>query len=257
MGVVTKQDIENFHSLADVRAWNGWASVPFAMGVAIYCYEGFSMTLPLEASMKNRARFPYVLGISFFCITILYISFGIIGYLAFGDATKEIITLNMRNGWSTVAVKIALCIGLFFTFPVMMHPVHEIFERRISTTPCLETHVERSPRLRKILFRGIRASVVIIAAFTAVGVPGFAVFISLVGSTVCAMLAFVLPAIFHIHVMWDEMTRPEVVVDVLLIVIGLLFATYGTWSAVVEIFFSRRKSDSLLKSGFTPWPTVP
>lgn len=54
------------------------------------------------------------------------------GYLAFGEATHDIITFNLPPGWSTPAVKAALCIGLFLTFPPMMIPVYEILERSLS-----------------------------------------------------------------------------------------------------------------------------
>lgn len=55
-----------------------------------------------------------------------------VGYLAFGEATHDIITFNLPPGWSTPAVKTALCIGLFLTFPPMMIPVYEILERSLA-----------------------------------------------------------------------------------------------------------------------------
>lgn len=54
------------------------------------------------------------------------------GYLAFGDDTQDIITFNLSPGWSTPAVKAALCAGLFLTFPPMMIPVYEIIERSLA-----------------------------------------------------------------------------------------------------------------------------
>lgn len=55
------------------------------------------------------------------------------GYAAFGEHTRDIITLNLPEDWSTVAVKISLCVGLLFTFPVMMVPVYEILERSLQS----------------------------------------------------------------------------------------------------------------------------
>lgn len=54
------------------------------------------------------------------------------GYLAFGEATQDIITFNLPNNWMAAVVKLALCIGLFFTFPAMMIPVYEIVERNLA-----------------------------------------------------------------------------------------------------------------------------
>ena len=59
-----------------------------------------------------------------------------IGYAAFGEETRDIITLNLPQDWTTVAVKLALCLGLLFTFPVMMVPVFEILERSLQQQVC-------------------------------------------------------------------------------------------------------------------------
>jgi len=67
------------------------------------------------------------------CFSIAVVSMQI-GYAAFGENTKDIITLNLPHDWSTVAVKLALCLGLLFTFPVMMVPVFEILERSLQQT---------------------------------------------------------------------------------------------------------------------------
>eukprot|EP00897_Mesotaenium_endlicherianum_P005860 jgi/Mesen1/5301/ME000264S04328 len=245
MAVVIKDDLGSFKGFSEVTPFTGWANVPFALGVACYCYEGFSMTLPLEASMKNRARFPQTLGLAFVSITTLYIGFGLVGYLAYGETTKEIITLNLPDDWSTAAVKLGLCLGLFFTFPVMMQPVHEVFERRLSLCNWFHKHVEPSPRLRNVVFKLIRMAVVVVAAIVAVEVPGFAVFISLVGSTVCALLAFVFPAVLHMHIYAANINRIEFVVDISLIVFGVLFACYGTYDTVHSLIMSAKQMAKL------------
>lgn len=63
-----------------------------------------------------------------------------IGYAAFGEETRDIITLNLPQDWTTVAVKLALCLGLLFTFPVMMVPVFEILERSLKQKVCKHSH---------------------------------------------------------------------------------------------------------------------
>jgi hypothetical protein len=56
-------------------------------------------------------------------ITVVHVCFGACGYLAYGDATRDIITLNQPRTWSTAA--------LVLTFPVMMRPINEIVEARL------------------------------------------------------------------------------------------------------------------------------
>ncbi|KAG8061503.1 hypothetical protein GUJ93_ZPchr0003g16893 [Zizania palustris] len=87
-------------------AFAGLWGVPFACGVALFCFEGFCLTLALEASMSDRKRFRPVLLQAIAGVTAVYVSFGVCGYLAYGDAIRDIVTLNLPNNWSTAAVKV-------------------------------------------------------------------------------------------------------------------------------------------------------
>ena len=80
--------------------------LPFAGGVAVFCFEGFAMTLALEGSMRERESFPKLLGKVLAGITFVYVLFGFCGYMAYGDETKDIITLNLPNNWSAIAVQV-------------------------------------------------------------------------------------------------------------------------------------------------------
>ncbi|KAL3678346.1 hypothetical protein R1sor_021302 [Riccia sorocarpa] len=235
MAVVVRDDFHDFQGVSEIKALTSWSALPFAMGVAVYCYEGFGMTLTLHSSMKRPSEFPKTLGIAFVLITGLYLSFGFIGYLAYGEETQDIITLNLPNDWTTVAVKIGLCVGLFFTFPIMMFPVHEIFERKLLFNDWFQKQTQ-SLLLETIWCNFVRALIVLVVAAVAIMVPGFGVFISLVGSTVCAMLAFVVPAVLHMKVLGNESTLLTKVGDYALIICGVSFAMYGTYTSVRDIF---------------------
>ncbi|BBN18878.1 solute carrier family 36 (proton-coupled amino acid transporter) [Marchantia polymorpha subsp. ruderalis] len=235
MAIVVKDDVRDVAGLDHIKALTSWSAMPFAMGVAIYCYEGFGMTLTLHSSMKKPEQFGRTLGIAFILITSLYLSFGFIGYLAYGDETQDIITLNLPNDWTTIAVKLGLSVGLFFTFPVMLYPVHEIFERKLLRSSWFQKHAG-SPVLETVGCNAVRGLIVLGIACVAVMVPGFGVFISLVGSTVCAMLAFVVPALLHMQVFWDSSGPLVRAGDFALIICGVLFSIYGTYTSALQIF---------------------
>ncbi|KAJ3694699.1 hypothetical protein LUZ60_000076 [Juncus effusus] len=230
MAVVIKEDFEFFdHPFGNRNAFNGFWGLPFAGGVAVFCFEGFTMTLALEASMAERSKFKWVLAQAFVAITSTYVFFGIFGYLAYGDETKDIITLNLPNNWLTAAVKIGLCIALSFTFPIMMHPIHEIIEGKLHSIPRFQT----SNFLNSIILHLSRIAVVGLLALLASFIPGFGSFVSFVGSTVCALLSFVLPAIFHLTFMGSCIGIFRKVVDYGILIVGLVFAAYGTYDAIV------------------------
>ncbi|KAL6138249.1 hypothetical protein ACLB2K_063532 [Fragaria x ananassa] len=232
MAIVVKEDIqqavEGEFSFRDRTAiTSNIGGLPFAGGVAVFCFEGFGMTLALEASMKDKTQFPKLLAQAFTGISIVYALFGFFGYMAYGDQTKEIISLNLPQNWSSIAVQIGLCLGLVFTFPIMLHPINEIIEGNITKVS--------STRMGKLGIYMSRAMVVMVLAVFASCVPGFAVFASLVGSTVCALISFVLPATFHLKLLGSSLQFWQKALDFFILLCGLLFAVYGTYNAIVGI----------------------
>lgn len=113
----------------EIEVFGVLSAVPFFFGVASYCFEGVGMVLPLENSMQHKGNFTPILVSTVVIITSIYATFGICGYLAFGDATQDVITLNIEgNGGMATLVKLFLCAGLFFTYPVMLFPVFEVLQ---------------------------------------------------------------------------------------------------------------------------------
>jgi len=177
-----------------------------------------------------------VLGLSFLVLVAVYIGFGFSGYVAYGSHTLEIVTLNLPNDWCTVGVKVGLCIALTLTYPVMMHPVHEIVNDKLMTTSWFQKVCLSSQLMEKLVIYSFRGSSVILLAIVASAVPGFAVFISLVGSTVSATLAFVLPTLFHMKILSGCLSFPARAVDILILCSAVAFALYGTFTAINNVF---------------------
>lgn len=107
MGVVVRDDLQVFDGMSGRAAVaGGVGEVLFAAGMAVFCFEGFGMTLALEGSMRERGRFKKVLLVGLVAVTTVYLCFGVLGFLAYGDETKDIVTLNLPNDWSAIAVKV-------------------------------------------------------------------------------------------------------------------------------------------------------
>lgn len=77
---------------------------------------------------------------------------------------------------------------------------------------------------------------VLAVSLVALLVPNFADFMSLVGSSVCCGLGFVLPALFHLLVFKEEMDLKGWCTDVGIVTVGVVLAVSGTWYALMEIF---------------------
>ncbi|KAK2170514.1 hypothetical protein LSH36_2g01039 [Paralvinella palmiformis] len=167
---------------------------PFFLAVAIYCYEGAGMILSLESSLHKDVRhsFKAYFKVTITTVTVLYISFGACGYLSFGPETNAIITLNLPKGSSldfAVLVKVCLCLGLFFTYPIMMFPVIELLEKKLLPDP----EKKWQGNVLRFLMVGITGLIVL-------AIPNFANLMALVGATCCTLLAFILPGLFHLQI---------------------------------------------------------
>ncbi|KAL5207984.1 hypothetical protein ABZP36_032419 [Zizania latifolia] len=107
--------------------------------------------------------------------------------------------------------------------PVMMHPVYEVVERLL--------HGKR-------YCWWLRWLLVLAIGVTAMYVPNFIDFLALIGSSVCVLLGFMLPASFHLKVFGTEMTWLGVLSDVLLVTLSLALAMFGTYTSLLQIFHS-------------------
>jgi proton-coupled amino acid transporter len=120
-GIVYWFDFEHIHLVKfHPRTWS-MDGFTFYLCIAIYCYEGAGMILSLEQSVSKdmKQNFRYLFKCAMFVVTLIYITFGVCGYLSFGPETNAIITLNLPPGTFPLLVKACLCFSLFFTYPGM------------------------------------------------------------------------------------------------------------------------------------------
>nr|XP_027127135.1 amino acid transporter AVT3B-like [Coffea arabica] len=221
MGVVMVEDVMIFlRNRPALEAFGGFNVFFYGLGVAVYAFEGIGMVLPLESETKEKQQFGRILGWAMAFISLMFGGFGVLGYFAFGEETKDIITTNFGQGLLSCLVQLGLCINLFLTFPLMMNPVYEVAERRFCEARyCLW--------MRWVTVLGV--------TLVALLVPNFADFLSLVGSSVCIVLGFVLPALFHLIVHKEELGWRGLALDVAIVALGSAFAIFGTWTSLIEI----------------------
>nr|GEU36852.1 amino acid transporter ANTL1-like [Tanacetum cinerariifolium] len=221
MGVVMVEDVSVIlKSSIDVHAFGSFRMFCYGLGVALFSFEGIGMALPLESEARDKKKFGSVLAWAMMFIAAMYGLFGVLGYFAFGENTRDIVTANMGKGVLSGLVQLGLCVNLFFTFPLMMHPVYEVMERRYwEGRYCL----------------WMRWVLVMVVSLVALFVPNFTDFLSLVGSSTCCILGLVLPSLFHYIAFQNELKSEELMLDLGMIVLGVILGVLGTWFSLVEI----------------------
>jgi proton-coupled amino acid transporter len=217
------EDYESYTSLHnDMIHPVKWSGLLHIIAITIYSLEGVGLVLSLESSCKHQNRFPMLLQLVIAGISVFSSLFGCAGYFAFGDATEAPVTLNLAGSWAARFVKLALCLGLYLTFPVMMFPVWSISE---TIYPVLKEDSKM-----RIMFR---CCAVLGSVLVGYSVPNFGKFMSLVGSSICTILGFILPCYFALTTL--EMKRHERCLNAALIVGGTIFGILGTAESVLAL----------------------
>jgi proton-coupled amino acid transporter len=219
---VMVQDWTAYNNYHEPVLTHDFSKLLYVSAVALYSLEGVGMVLPLESSCEDRKWFPSLLTKTVLGITSLMGVFGVFGYFAFGAATLAPVTLNLEGSVSTV-VKLALCLGLYLTFPIMMFPVNEVME---------DIFLGKGSRQNKVF----RTAVVGVSATIAWLIPDFGKFLSLVGASICTILGFILPCYFHLQAFEkSELKFWELALDWFLISFGVVFGIIGTYTSFVDL----------------------
>jgi amino acid permease len=119
-----------------------WSTLPIMAGVAIYAFEGIGVVLPSETAMKRPQKFPSVLLSVLIISTFIYMMFGSVPYLAFGEETGKAngqITDNLQEfamqapdheTWLVLreVLRVCLCLGIALAYPVQLFVATDILE---------------------------------------------------------------------------------------------------------------------------------
>ena len=105
------------------------AGLPFVFGTACFALEGIGLILPVKAAMRaaDQPRFYSLLNGAVLLVATCYVVFGTMGVLFYGGHLKQDgVTSNLTLGTASDAVRVSLCISLFFSYILQMFPVVDI-----------------------------------------------------------------------------------------------------------------------------------
>lgn len=106
----------------------------------------------------------------------------------------------------------------------MMYPIWSIAES-------MSVYVREEDIVRVVF----RTAVVITSTLVAYSVPDFGKFLSLVGSSLCTILGFILPTYFHLKILGDESPAWQIALNYFLLIGGALFGFLGTLTSFIAM----------------------
>lgn len=152
-------------------------------------------------------------------LTVIYICFGCVCNLAYGDNTNIIITEVLPLNVYSNILKTLFCVNLVFSYSITIYPTNAIIENWTSNKS------NRASQNISRLF--VCAAAALIALWMQSRLDKF---LGLLGALVCAPLALTVPTLLHLKVC--AVTNQQKIVDMGLIILSGLVFVFCTVQAV-------------------------
>ena len=200
------------------------SDVIFCFSLVIYSFEGAGLVLSLEASMPEKTRHKFVsyFSVSLALATVFYVVFGALESIAYGEDTREMVTLNL-TGYSSVVVKFCFCFSLFFSYPLMLFPLTALVESR------MDHHSQGPPGTKSSFLQRmfLRATLVLGTSLVVTSFGNISLLLEAVGAVFCTTMGFVIPSLCHLRMFYPELSTVEKAADAAAVAIGLSAAAAG------------------------------
>ncbi|KAH9581984.1 hypothetical protein LSM04_001980 [Trypanosoma melophagium] len=126
----------------------------------MFSLEGIGIVLPVENSMsvEDRPKFCKLVKYTHACVVILYLLFGLLGYLAFGEILRTSVVLALPPGVAKNILQVLLGLSLIFGYPIQYVPAIQLVDRALGSSVQKEREKAYIIRIVLNVFFGALAS---------------------------------------------------------------------------------------------------
>lgn len=215
------------------RQFANVSTLPAFFAITIFAMEAIGVVMPLENNMKTPRHFLGICGVlsqGMSGVTLIYMFLGFLGYLRYGNATEESITLNLPvDEWPAQGVKILIALAVYCTFGLQFYVCLEIvwdgIKEKCTKRPMIVNYV-----LRTVL---VTAAVVL-----AISVPTIAPFMGLIGAFCFSILGLIFPVLIELITDWETGFGAYKWVlwkNIIIVICGMAALVFGSISALKDI----------------------
>ena len=220
---------------------SGYTYILF-FGNIIFSFEGIGGILPIENKIAKPRLFSPLLWFTISSVTLLFVTVGLSGYLAFGSQLRPVISLDFPTCFASLyelAYPIAilyLLVGTIGSYLIQFYVPMDILE------PGLLRRI-RGGWGRLIIQLGFRMSVVVLTALIPILISNLNLLIDLIGASSSSFLSLTIPALLEMVVFKHQRRyglpyRVWVVKDVFIFAFGFIGAVFGTGLTIYKIVSS-------------------
>eukprot|EP00808_Paulinella_micropora_P007748 g81598.t1 len=219
-----------------------WSKCLLFLGTSMSAFEGFiPLCLPIQNSMKKPQQYSAMIKYSMTFIVTLLSSFGLLGYLCFGENTRDMVIMNLPGHHTKAYMQLGYALCIFFTYPPILYVTIKIVEKSIfgdkrrTSVRCCGFPCGCRTWMKNI----VRMCVVIVNSLVAyIASKQLANLVSLVGILTCTPLGLIFPPLFHVLVMprrgWEPYVNMFLVILGVVLMIASLVVLYLSATGTLE-----------------------
>nr|CAI5832893.1 unnamed protein product [Callosobruchus analis] len=249
-GIILYYLIKKEITFEDREAIGNWRDYPLFFGTVLFALEAISMIMPLENEMKTPQSFGGtcgVLNLGMTVIVLLYVSMGLLGYLAYGKNVGGSISYTIGSEIPALICKLMLVFAIFVTHSLQMYVSVDIVWRQY-----LLPKYDNNPY--KIVYEYFVRTLLVTGCFLlAVAVPYLDLFISLFGALTLSALGLGFPAVVEVCLYWYELKGAwgkwiigKNILIAIFALFGLIIGTYTSLEKIILKFGENSTEDNIL-----------
>lgn len=158
------------------------------VGMAFFTYEGTPNLLPIREAMENRAHFGRLAGFTMLAICVIYTTFTLLCYLAYGSRVSAPVLLDLPDNAFATSVKCVYAAAVMLTVPINFLPMAGVIDRWTFGSKKHEIWTWSVMRLIVVLL------IALVAYYAG---PHLDLFVSASGTFTALPLQLLYPAFFH------------------------------------------------------------
>uniref|UniRef100_A0A8C4X0Y6 Vesicular inhibitory amino acid transporter n=1 Tax=Eptatretus burgeri TaxID=7764 RepID=A0A8C4X0Y6_EPTBU len=201
---------------------------PVSVGVIVFSYTSQIFLPSLEGHMSEKRQFYPMLKWTHIAACFCKGIFALLAFLTWAENTKEVITDNLPPTFRAV-VNMFLVAKALFSYPLPFFAAIEVFETSFfqdRSSTLFPSCYSPGGKLRHWA-TVLRSVLVLLTLLMAAYLPHFALLMGLTGSLTGASLSFLLPAMFHLKLLWRKLQWHHVFFDVSIFTVGLICSISG------------------------------
>ncbi|XP_032877944.1 vesicular inhibitory amino acid transporter-like [Amblyraja radiata] len=220
------------YCMTQMGKWS-WRKVTFSVdfekflvsvGVIIFSYTSQIFLPTLEGSMRNKSSFDCMLNWTHLSACIFKTVFVLVSFLTWGNEMKEVITDNLPFNLRML-VNVCLVGKALLSYPLPFYAAVQVVQSGIFNLGSMDGNTHIWPLV-------LRASLLMLTLLMAMLMPHFTFLMGLTGSVTGAVMTFLLPALFHLRLLWDKLGNLERFLDISIFLLGSLCGLSGIFCSV-------------------------